>query len=42
MTSFIVAMTVVISLIGVGVAIWSIISTRKKYYQEYMGRKKND
>ena len=26
------------AIVGVGVATWSIISTRKKYYDEYMKR----
>ena len=28
------------AIVGVGVATWSIISTRKKYYDEYMKRKR--
>lgn len=41
-------MTVVYALVGlavvlgVGVAVWSFIDTRKKYYNEYIERRKND
>lgn len=28
--------------IGVGVAIWSFIDTRRRYYEEYLSRKSND
>jgi predicted outer membrane lipoprotein len=27
---------------GIGIAIWSFLDTRKKYYQEYMSRKPHD
>jgi hypothetical protein len=40
MTNYIIALTGIVGLIGVGVAIWSIIDTRNEYYKEYIDRKK--
>lgn len=37
---YIYALSIFISLIGAGVSIWSYIDTRKKYYSEYIKRKK--
>ena len=31
----------ILAIIGVGVAIWSIINTRKRYYEEYLRRKRH-
>ena len=42
MTTIIVLLTVILSLSGIAVAVWSLISTRKKYFKEYMERKRND
>ena len=42
MTTFIISATVILALAGVAVSIWSLISTRNKYYKEYKGRKRND
>jgi hypothetical protein len=42
MTTIIVSLTAILSLAGVVVAVWSLINTRKKYFQEYMERKRND
>jgi hypothetical protein len=42
MTVFIVAFTIILAFIGAGIAIWSLLSTRKKYYKEYTVRKRND
>ncbi len=42
MTTFIISATVTLALAGVAVSIWSLISTRNKYYKEYKGRKRND
>ncbi len=39
MTTVIIIIGSVAAIVGVGVATWSIISTRKKYYNEYMKRK---
>lgn len=41
MSSLIFAFSCLISFIGIGVAIWSILDTRKKYFMEYKARKKN-
>lgn len=42
MTAFVVSITIALALFGTGVFIWSIANTRKKYYKEYVERKKND
>jgi hypothetical protein len=42
MTTFIISATVILVLAGVAVSIWSLVSTRNKYYKEYKGRKRND
>lgn len=42
MTAFIISATVILALAGIAVSIWSLINTRKKHYEEYMIRKKND
>lgn len=42
MTTFIIIFTILLALAGIGLAVWSIASTRKEYYQEYIGRKRND
>lgn len=42
MTIFIISATVILALSGVAVSIWSLVSTRNKYYKEYKGRKRND
>lgn len=39
MTTVIIIMGSVAAIVGTGVAIWSIFSTRKKYYDGYMKRK---
>lgn len=40
MTTVITIIGSVAAIVGIGVATWSIISTRKKYYDEYMRRKR--
>ena len=40
MTGFIVFFTAFIAASGIAVVVWSLLSTRKKYYQEYIERKK--
>ena len=40
MTAVIITIGSVAVIVGIGVATWSIISTRKKYYDEYMKRKR--
>ena len=39
-TSLIVSFTIVIAASGIAVVVWSLFSTRKKYYREYIERKK--
>lgn len=41
MTTIIVFITCILGLFGIGVSVWSIITTRKKYYHEYIERKRN-
>ncbi len=40
MTTLIIVVTAAIGVIGVGVVVWSILDTRKKYFNEYMVRKR--
>ena len=40
MTTVIIITGLVLAIVGAGVAIWSIVNTRKKYYDEYMRRKR--
>lgn len=40
MTEIIYAITGIGALLGISVAIWSFIDTRRKYYEEYKSRKK--
>lgn len=42
MTTIIVSLTAILALAGVFVAVWSLISTRNKYFKEYKERKRND
>ena len=42
MTTLVYAITGVAVLLGVGVAIWSVIDTRKRHYEDYVSRKQND
>ncbi len=42
MTALIVTLTVLVACLGIAVAVWSLISTRKKYFNEYSERKRND
>lgn len=39
METLIIVLGIVLAVVGTGVAIWSIIDTRKKYYEEYLRRK---
>lgn len=41
MSDIIIALSVLVSIMGVIVGAWSIIDTRKKYYFEYKERKRN-
>ena len=40
LTTLIVITGLILAIAGVGVAIWSIVTTRKKYYEDYMSRKR--
>ena len=40
MTVVLITIGSIAAIVGIGVATWSIISTRKKYYDEYMRRKR--
>ena len=42
MTTIIIIASIVLALIGMIVAVWSIINTRRNYYNEYIKRKRND
>jgi len=39
MTTLIYSITGLAATLGIGVAIWSFLDTRKKYYDEYKSRK---
>lgn len=39
MTAVIITIGSILAMAGIGISIWSIVSTRKKYYNEYMKRK---
>ena len=40
LTTLIVITGSILAIVGVGVAIWSIVTTRKKYYEDYIRRKR--
>lgn len=40
MITLIVVVAATIGIIGIGVVAWSILDTRKKYFNEYMERKR--
>lgn len=42
MTTIVVSVTVILTLAGLSVVIWSLITTRDKYFKEYKERKRND
>ncbi len=42
MTTIIVIASILLALLGIVLAIWSIIDTRKKHYNDYIRRKRND
>ena len=42
MTGILIIMAAVLAVIGAAVAVWSIIDTRKRYYEEYIVRKRRD
>ena len=42
MTEILIAFASITATIGVGVAVWSIVDTRRRYYEEYNVRRKSD
>lgn len=40
MTAAVIITGSILGLIGIGFSIWSLIDTRKRYYEEYKGRKR--
>lgn len=42
MTTIIVIASILLALLGIVLAIWSITDTRKKHYNDYIIRKRND
>lgn len=42
MTSLIVISSIILALFGILIVVWSIIDTRKRHYDDYMERKRND
>lgn len=40
MTNFVVATTVLLCIIGVSIAVWSLVNTRNKYYRDYISKKR--
>lgn len=39
MTTLIIVLTAIVALVGISTAIWSIINTRKKFYNDFLKRK---
>lgn len=39
-TTIIVTVTLALGFIGISAVVWSILNTRKKYYEEYKSRKR--
>jgi len=42
MNTLIIIITAIVSILGSALAINTIINTRKKYYKDYLNRKKNE
>lgn len=42
MTALLMAASMLISIVGAIIAIWSIVSTRRMHYEDYKRRKRND
>jgi len=42
MTTIIFISTFILCASGIALFLWSLIDTRKKYYEDYISRKKND
>lgn len=41
MDFIVIIITIILVILGLGIFIWSIISTRNKFYNEYIGRMKD-
>lgn len=42
MGELIIGITAILTVLGMAVFVWSIISTRKKYFKDYLRRKRNE
>lgn len=42
MTNIIIISTIILFISGLIITIWSIVTTRKKYYDDYIKRKRNE
>jgi len=42
MTTIIIVATIILALIGILIAVWSIVDTRRKHYDDYIKRKRSD
>ena len=42
LTAIVVILGIALVLVGLGIAVWSIIDTRKRYYEEYLSRRKRN
>ncbi len=42
MTNIVVIISFILALVGVSVVVWSIADTRRKHYDDYIRRKRND
>lgn len=40
-TTIIISLTLVIGIVGISTVAWSILNTRKKFYEEYKSRKRS-
>ena len=40
LTTIVVTLAIMLALFGIGVAAWSVIDTRRRYYEEYLSRRK--
>ena len=42
MTEILVILASIVAVTGIGIAVWSIVDTRRRYYKEYTNRRKNN
>jgi len=40
-TTIIVSIALILGLVGISTIVWSIVNTRKKYYEDYKSRKRD-